>query len=381
MRLWILGCRGIPAQHGGFETFAEQFSLYMVAQGHDVIVACQVGPDEPEGEDLWCGIRRVKFSEGPGPKGTVGFDLRSALAASKDKGAVILTLGYNTAVFSLIHRTRGVRHFMNMDGVEWRRQKWTPLQRIWLRANEWFGASCANELIADHPAIKKHLSDIADPEKITVIPYGADAIQDMPADPVLAMGLVPGAYDLVIARAEPENSMLEIVTAYAQGERRFPLVVLGKYMPEENNYHKRVFQAAEGSEILFPGAIYDSTIVKSLRFHARAYVHGHQVGGTNPSLVEALAAGNAVIAHRNSYNSWVAGEMAQLFSTSEELRGIFDQLDEDHALLEDMRAASRKRHQLCFRTEMIMKAYENLLSNVPVRVDQWSHGYLDAIAS
>ncbi len=313
--------------------------------------------------------------------GTVGFDLRSALAASKDKGAVILTLGYNTAVFSMIHRWRGVRHFMNMDGVEWRRQKWTPLQRIWLRANEWFGASCANELIADHPAIKKHLSDIADPEKITVIPYGADAIQDMPADPVLAMGLVPGAYDLVIARAEPENSMLEIVTAYAQGDRRYPLVVLGKYMPEENDYHKRVFQAAEGSDILFPGAIYDSTIVKSLRFHARAYVHGHQVGGTNPSLVEALAAGNAVIAHRNSYNSWVAGEMAQLFSTSEELRGIFDQLDENQALLEDMRAASRKRHQLCFRTEMIMKAYENLLSNVPVRVDQWSHGYLDAIAS
>jgi glycosyltransferase involved in cell wall biosynthesis len=380
MRLWILGCRGVPARHGGFETFAEQFSLYMVSRGHDVTVACQVEKHEPETSDVWCGVKRVKFSEAAGPKGTISFDFRSAVAASKDKGAVILTLGYNTAVFSLLHRLRRARHFMNMDGVEWRRQKWTASQRLWLRANEWCGARFTSHLIADHPAIKQHLSDLVGPDKITVIPYGADALSAMPSEAVEAMGLVPGEYDLVIARPEPENSMLEIVTAYVQRKRRYPLVVLGRYMPEQNAYHAKVLAAAEGKGIIFPGAIYEAEIVKALRFHARTYVHGHQVGGTNPSLVEALAAGNAVVAHRNPYNQWVAGDEARFFSSMEELSQIFTELDDDPSVLDQMQRGSKLRHQLCFRNEMIMEAYENLLLDVPVLVDQWSYGYRNALA-
>ena len=372
MQLHILGTRGVPAKHGGFETFAEQFALYMVSRGHEATVYCQTSQDEAPFTDTWEGIHRVGLSESDGPTGTIRFDFRSALAASKHPRATLLTLGYNTAVFSLLYRFRHDRHFMNMDGIEWRRQKWSLPQRLWLRMNEWCGAHWANHLIADHPEIKAHLSELVRADKITVIPYGADAITAADASCLQQFGLEPNAYYIVIARPEPENSILEMVQAYRQSERRFPLVLLGNYKPKENEYHARVLAAAEGSRILFPGAIYESAVVTALRFFATAYMHGHQVGGTNPSLVEALAAGNAVIAHRNRFNEWVAGTSARYFADVAELDRHFSELEAHPELFEAMRAGSRTRHALCFRSELILEAYENLLSGKPVRVPQWA---------
>lgn len=372
LQLHILGTRGIPAKHGGFETFAEQFALYMTARGHETTVYCQNDRGTPEGIDTWKGVRRVSLSESDGAKGTVSFDLRSALMASREKDATLLTLGYNTAIFSLIHRLRGVRHFMNMDGVEWRRQKWNGLERLWLRSNEWCGTQFVDSLIADHPVIKQHLSTLVDSRKITVIPYGADAVTEASATPLAALGLAPNDFYVVIARPEPENSILEIVQAFAYNPRGTKLVLLGKYTPSTNAYHARVLAAAEGKPILFPGAIYDANVVASLRFHAKAYIHGHQVGGTNPSLVEALAAGCAVIAHRNPYNRWVAGEQARYFGTVAGLSQHFDTLETSPDLLGPMRASSRERHQQCFRRELILEAYEDLLLGTGAQMDCWT---------
>lgn len=371
MQLHILGTRGVPAKHGGFETFAEQFALYMVSQGHHVTVYCQNAQDEPAFTDTWEGVHRVGLSEADTPQGTIRFDFRSALAASKDPDGTLLTLGYNTAIFSLLHRFRHKRHFMNMDGIEWRRQKWSPAQRLWLRLNEWCGAHWANHLIADHPEIKAHLSELVSPSKITVIPYGADAITHADASYLERFGLEPNAYYIVIARPEPENSILEMVQAYKRSDRQFPMVLLGNYKPLENEYHARVLAAAEGSRILFPGAIYEAAVVTALRFFATAYMHGHQVGGTNPSLVEALAAGNAVIAHRNRFNEWVAGESARYFEDVEQLDRHFSELEANPSRIEAMRAGSRARHALCFRRELILGAYENLLLGKEVQVPQW----------
>jgi glycosyltransferase involved in cell wall biosynthesis len=372
LHLHILGTRGIPAAHGGFETFAEQLALYTVSQGHDVTVYCQTTADEQDRSDVWCGVKRVILSEPDGPKGTVRFDLRSAFRASQDVHATLLTLGYNTAIFSLIYRFRHKQSFMNMDGIEWRRQKWSPLQRIWLRANEWCGANLSDRLIADHPVIGQHLSQLVAPTKITVIPYGADAITDAPTAPLRRFGVEPGRYYIVIARPEPENSMLEIVQAYTARSRQFPLIMLGNYKPETSEYHAKVLAAGKGGNVLFPGAIYDGETITSLRFHATAYVHGHQVGGTNPSLVEAMAAGNAVIAHENPYNHWVAGDEELYFRDVSELDEHFTAIEGDPTLLHTMRAASRARHISCFRRELVLRAYEDLLLGNALQVPQWA---------
>jgi glycosyltransferase involved in cell wall biosynthesis len=153
-----------------------------------------------------------------------------------------------------------------------------------------------------------------------------------------------------------------------------PLVILGKYTTEGGRYQKAVLEAA-GPEIVFLGAIFDREIVRALRFHARAYLHGHRVGGTNPSLVESLAAGNAVIAHDNRFNRWVAGEGALYFRSPQDIDQILDSLSRQSAQLPAMEEASLKRHTEAFTQDKILAAYEELLlqfapqpSTSPVRV-------------
>jgi len=359
LHVLILGTRGVPARHGGFETFAEDLSRYLVSRGHGVTVYCQSDSATAISEEMWEGIRLIHIPGGKGAKGTLRFDWLSVRHALGEEG-VILTLGYNTAVFSLMYRFSGRLNLMNMDGVEWKREKWSPAQKAWLWFNELAGARLSTHLIADHPEIKRHLMRHTSASKITVIPYGADALNEVAPGAVLAYGLEPGKYFLVIARPEPENSLLEIVEAYSAVKRGMPLVVLGNYTPETNTYHRSVVVAA-GSEVRFIGAIYDKEKVQALRFHARAYIHGHRVGGTNPSLVEALAAWNPIIAHDNVFTRWVAGPRSLYFSNVIDLAAIFDRVLGDEVLLSGMARASRDRHEEVFRQEHVLSAYESLL--------------------
>jgi hypothetical protein len=188
---------------------------------------------------------------------------------------------------------------------------------------------------------------------------------------VRGFGLVPRQYCLVIARPEPENSILEIVKAYRAQPRSYRLVILGRYVPNESAYHAEVVRLAADPDILFLGAIHDPAVVAALRFHALLYVHGHQVGGTNPSLVESLAAGNAVIAHDNQFNRWVAGWAAAYFGSIEDLVSLLDELPPDRERLEKMRAGSRRQHQRLFRQESIMQAYEDLLQFDELTPQHW----------
>lgn len=357
----ILGTRGVPAAHGGFETFAEHLALHLVSKGWEVIVYCQEEGSGPTFEDVWRGVRRVRIpiAQG-GPKGTVLFDWKATLHASRSRD-LCLTLGYNTAVFAAFLRLKGVHNVFNMDGVEWARAKWGVVAKTWFYLNDWAGCWLGNHLVADHPEILRHLNSRVSKRKITMIPYGADVVESAPTEPVAALGLVPGEFVTVVARPEPENSLLEIVSAFSQRPRGCTLAVLGTYRPDENAYHRAVVDAA-GSEVKFLGAIYDKSVVQALRFHSRAYVHGHQVGGTNPSLVEALGAGNPVIAHDNPYNRWVAGPSAKFFAGIDECSRCFDEALNDSAVLATMRAGSLVRHKDAFTWPNVLDQYEQLLS-------------------
>ena len=361
MKIQILGCRGIPAQHGGFETFAEYFSIYLQKKGWEVTVYCQEGGNGAVYEDEWRGIKRVHIPVSlEGAKGTVVFDWKSTLLAAKKK-CPVLTLGYNTAIFCVLYRLMRVENVINMDGVEWRRGKWSNLERTWLYLNEKLGAWLGNRLVADHPEIKKHLAQFVRADKITVIPYSADILGSADEKRLDSFGLARNRYTLVIARPEQENSILEIVRAYSRKKRGIPLVILGEYTPGENAYHREVMDAA-GDEVHFVGAIYETEVVQALRFYARFYLHGHTVGGTNPSLVEALGAGSPVLAHDNKFNRWVAGVGAQYFSSEEECAEKIELLLGDDELVSSMREQSYQQIKNKFTWEKIHQAYEQLLT-------------------
>lgn len=357
--LRILGTRGVPAAHGGFETFAEYLALHLVRQGWRVVVYCQEQGTGPVFQDVWEGVERVRIPvAGDGAKSTIVFDWKATKHAAGHRDLCI-TLGYNTAVFCALLRLKGVPNVINMDGIEWSRAKWGGVAKTWFWLNDWAGCWLGNHLVADHPQIKVHLSSRVRPDKITTIAYGADRVSAMPADAVRALGLEPGRYLTLVARAEPENSILEVVTGFSKRPRGMQLAVLGNYS-DGNAYHRAV-KAAAGAEVRFLGAIYDKPVVQALRFHSAAYVHGHQVGGTNPSLVEALGAGNAVIAHDNRFNRWVAGEGARYFSSADGFSATLDEVLGQHGLLASMSEASLRRFQDGLTWPQILGQYEAML--------------------
>ncbi len=358
--LRILGTRGVPAAHGGFETFAEHLALYLVAQGWRVVVYCQEDGTGPVFEDTWQGVERVRMPVSQeGPKGTIVFDWQATAHAARHQD-LCLTLGYNTAVFCALLRLKGIPNIINMDGIEWSRMKWGPVAKTWFWLNDWAGCWLGNHLVADHPQIKVHLTSRVRADKITTIPYGADAVSDAPTAPVQALGLVPGQFMTVIARPEPENSLLEIVQGFSAKPRGLQLVVLGNYS-EGNAFHCAV-KAAASDEVKFVGAIYDKAVVQALRFHSAAYVHGHQVGGTNPSLVEALGAGNAVLAHDNRFNRWVVGEGALYFNGADGFARCMDELQQNPGMLQALRAAGQQRYREAFTWIDVLRQYETLLA-------------------
>lgn len=362
-RICILGIRGIPARHGGFETFTEHFAIYLQQKGWQVSVYCQEKGKGKLYEDIWRGIHLIHIPvRYEGAIATVIFDWKSTVHAVK-AGIPVLTLGYNTAVFFFLYSLSGQRNIVNTDGIEWQRGKWSILKRIWLYLNEKAAYLLSTHIIADHPEISRHLRRFVASSKITVIPYGAAIIEDASESLLIQFGLKKGSYALVIARPEPENSVREIVTAYCRKKRGIPLVILGNYTPDHNVYHKSIIELAS-KEIMFLGAIYDAEQVQALRFFSRFYIHGHTVGGTNPSLVEALGAGSPILAHDNIFNRWVAGDGACYFSTVCECASMIENLIDDDNLLAYMKKYSFKRAKEKFTLDVVHQKYEQTLTTI-----------------
>lgn len=358
----ILGIRGIPANHGGFETFAEGLALYLVSRGWNVTVYCQV---EGKGEcwaDVWRGVNRVTIPVvGNGAFSTFKFDWLSSSHAAKNENGLVCTLGYNTAVFNIKYQLRNITNVVNMDGIEWQRQKWSSIEKIWFYVNELVGCLTGTVLVADHPRIKSHLLKRYSKTPIVTIPYGAKRIEGS-GKSLEKYSLNEKGFATLIARPEPENSIYEIVKAFSNAKRNIKLVVLGDF-DAKNSYHNKVLDCAS-DEVQFLGAIYDHEVVQDLRAGSLFYMHGHQVGGTNPSLVEALGAGNPVIAHDNDFNRYVAGGKALYFSSVESCEERIKTVLNDDSMREEMRCSSLKLHQARYTLPKIHAQYEYLFHSI-----------------
>jgi len=356
----ILGTHGVPANYGGFETAAENIALHLVRHGWRVVVYCQVDHGDMIREDTWNGIERVLIPVStPGWLGTSKFDLISVRHAAKHRD-LCLTFGYNTAVINTLQRVKGIPNIINMDGIEWSRARWGLMKQSILWTNERVGCWVGNHLIADHPEIETHLRSRAPARKISTLTYGSETVLSAPDEVPESYGLIPGGYLTLVARPIPENSILEIVEGFSRKTRRVRLVILGGYTPETDDYHRAVMEAAS-EEVVFLGPVYDPPTVQALRFHSLAYVHGHTVGGTNPSLVEAMGCGNAVIAHDNTYNRWVVQDGALYFSTTDELSAALDRILSSPSLPKELGLNARRRHAEEFTWGYVAGKYEQLL--------------------
>lgn len=361
-KICITGIRGIPSKHGGFETFAEKLALYLTKKGWSVTVYCQkVGPKKIS-ISYWKKIRCINiFIPSESPTSTIIFDLKTIINSVKYRDHVILTLGYNTAVFNIIYRFFCIRNIFNMDGIEWRRDRWSFFVKLWFYLNEKIAKLLSTHMIADHPEIKNHLNAFnLFEKKITVIPYGADKVSQLIGKSNLSkFNLRKDKYIILIARPVPENSILQILNAFTKKHRDIKLLIIGDYKTNDS-YHKSILDNAN-EEVIFAGAIYDKKFLNSLRFNALFYIHGHTVGGTNPALVEALGAEQAIIAHDNKFNRYVAKNAALYFKNEKSLSKIFDKLVKNKKLIIKLRINAKKQFLNNYQWDHILDKYEKLL--------------------
>ena len=357
----IIGTRGIPARYGGFETFAEKLSLYLVKKKWVVNVFCQEFGKSKPSKMKWNGINLIRIPVNfKGPLSTIIFDFKSALISSHIKG-LCLTLGYNTAIFNIFQKFKKQKNIFNMDGIEWERDKWNFFIKVWFYLNQNIAAILGDHLIADNPHIKNFITNKYNKKKISMIPYGAEKFTKPNKNILSKFRLKPKKYSIVIARPEPENSILEIVESFVSKKRNHQLVIFGKFEPTKNTYHKKILEVSN-SEVIFVGAIYEKKILSTLRYYCQLYIHGHTAGGTNPSLVEALGSGCVILANNNKFNKWTLGKNGFYFRNKKQCGSQFDiLLDKD---LKIYAKKNYKRFLKKFQWKYILQNYEKLFLKI-----------------
>ena len=360
MKLAILGSRGIPANYGGFETFAEELAIRLVSKEIQVTVYCEKDATDQPAEYKGVHLKYIPVSQ-LGPMTTVLFDLRCLLDV-RGKYDIVYMLGYGATPFCLIPRLLGSQVWLNVDGIEWARAKWSPFAKLYFKMMESFSTWIPNRIIADAEGIKKHYeSRHRLSAKCSVIAYGAPILEKNPDETLLNdWGLSPGKYYLVVARLEPENHVREIIEGYLSSDTELPLLVVGDYKTE-TDYVKRLLKF-QGEKVQFAGGVYDRTKLQALRFHTCAYFHGHSVGGTNPSLLEALGCGNLIIAHDNLYNREVCEGVGFYFKSSKDIPTILERVESlSVEARKELSDKARNRIRDKYNWDKIAQAYIDLI--------------------
>ena len=318
MSIAMVGTRGVPAHYGGFETAVEEVGSRLAARGHRVRVYCRDGNgDAPLAEYLGMelvtlpAMRRRTLETLSHTALSVGH-----LAAHRTDVAFV----FNAANSPLLPVLRAARIPVatHVDGLEWKRAKWGRGGRTYYRAAETAAVRLSDALIADARGIADYYRDEYG-VPTTLIPYGAPILGSPGTDRLDELGLTSGRYHLVVARFEPENHVHLIVEGYVASDATLPLVVVGS-APYAHQYTRRCHDAAAGDpRVRFLGGIWDQKQLDQLYGNAYTYLHGHSVGGTNPSLLRAIGAGAATIAYDVAFNREVLLDAGRFFRDAGEV--------------------------------------------------------------
>lgn len=353
----MVGTRGVPARYGGFETAVEEVGTRLAARGHDVVVTCRGGDPEQRSHQ---GVSLVHLPaiHRPGLE-TLNHTVSAALHLRRQRhfDAILLFNAANALAIPLL-RAAATGIALHVDGLEWRRDKWSGLGKRWYLAMERFGVRKADELIADAQAIQSYYRDRYGASS-AFIAYGAPLIEPGPPQHLASRALRSGCYDLVVARLEPENNVEMAIQGHLLTDRSVPLVVVGS-VPYESEHLSRVRAlAASSGSVRMVGAVWDSDELNELIAHCRHYVHGHSVGGTNPVLLRAMGAGAPVSALDVVFNREVLGDTGQFFSDAQELAALLAREGQE----EDRQRrgqAGRARVAALYDWERVTDGYEDL---------------------
>lgn len=304
MKIAILGSRGVPNYHGGFEQFAECFSLFLAEKGHQVYV--YNSSLHPYQKSTYKGVHIIHCKDLENKLGTSGqfvYDFNCIRDSNKRNFDIILQLGYTSS--SIWHRFLPKKPIIitNMDGLEWKRSKYSKPVRFFLKYAEKLAVKNSDYLISDSIGIQNYISQKYD-QNSKYIAYGSTLVKEVDKTILKHYGLEKYGYNMLIARLEPENNIEIILDGVRDSKSNTAFLVIGNY--NTNSFGKYIFQKfKESKNIFFLGGIYNQDHLNTLRWYSNLYFHGHSVGGTNPSLLEAMACECLVVAHDNGFNKTI----------------------------------------------------------------------------
>ena len=330
MKIAILGTRGIPNYYGGFEQFAEFFSVYLVQKGHQVY--CYNSHNHKFQEKTFHGVNIIHQHDPEYKYGTFGqfiYDYNCIMDARKRNFDIILQLGYtsNSIWFFLLPKKPLI--ITNMDGLEWKRTKYSKPVQQFLKFAERLAATSSDYLVSDSIGIEKFLKQRYQKES-TYIAYGAHPFNEPNEEVLKEYNLEKNNYNMIMARFEPENNLDMVLEGVAMSSDETPILVVGKHETKYGEYLKGKFK--NNKNIHFLGGIYNLEHLNNLRYYSKLYFHGHSVGGTNPSLLEAMASQALVIAHNNDFNKGILRENGIYFSNATEVKNILESVKKNDNL-------------------------------------------------
>jgi glycosyltransferase involved in cell wall biosynthesis len=367
MKVAIIGSRGYPSTYSGFETLLRRLSPFLVGQGHEVRVYCRTGRKM---SFRW----RSSFHEGveqrytPGIEGkatsTLSYGLSACIDAAGWRPDVALVLNVANGYYLPFLKARDIPTAVNVDGIEWERAKWSPLGRAVFRQGAKLSAKYADALVADSLAIKAYWNDVFSRDS-SYISYGGDIVKEPGTDLLLPRGLKPGRFVLTVARMVPENRLDLLLDAFEHLPAGTELVIVGSSVGRSELEDRVRSLATSKSNVTWLGHVSDQRLLSQLWGHCGAYWHGHSVGGTNPSLLQALGHGAPVIALDTVYNREVLEKMDQVCpGDSSLLAAQLGELLADEAIREKLKQRGREIVGERYRWPDVCERYENVLSEL-----------------
>ena len=359
MKVAILGTRGIPNNYGGFEQFAEYLSDGLTKYGHQVYV--YNSHNHPYKNPTWKNVKILHIYDPEKKIGTLGqffYDLLCILDTRKRNFDVIIQLGYtSSSIWNFLFKKKSII-VTNMDGLEWKRSKYNFLVKIFLKFAESLAVYFSDSLIADSKQIQIYLHEKYK-AKPKFIPYGANIYVNNDKDYLKQFNLDPFNYDMLVARIEPENNIEMILDGVIQSSTKRKFLVIGNMNTKLGVFLSKKYN---DSRIIYLGYLNEIKILNTLRQYSNLYFHGHSVGGTNPSLLEAMASNSLICAHDNLFNKEVLTKNAFYFKSKQCVVNLLEKINKKDYYKYTNNNLDRIKE--IYDTNKIISEYENHLKYV-----------------
>ena len=361
MRIAILGTRGVPANYGGFETFAEHLSTRLVARGHEVTVYCRahyVSPRQIEFQGVRLRVLptiRHKYFD------TIVHTFLSALDATTRRYDAALICNAANAPFAPILRLAGTPVALNVDGLEHKRKKWNWIGRRYYMLAERLATMLPNETVTDAKVIQDYY--LARHRAVsTMIAYGAE-IERRPDPMVRRWRVEPNRYVLYVSRLEPENDAHLVIEAFKRVRTGHRLLIVGDAPYARDYINDLKARARRDKRIVFTGFVFGRDY-RALQQNAYCYVHATEVGGTHPALLEAMGFGNCVLTLAAPENIEAIGDAGIAYADEMDLTDQLQRVLRDGSLVRMYRQRAQDRAREAYDWDFVVDQYEDLFAKM-----------------